>query len=409
MNDCMASSNISSPGHRRIVERDFPSIKGLVFLASSGRAPMPRRTVDRMHEIVSGGLRDPKDECDEEGLLEDFRREAAGLLHSRRDEVTFVPSTTRGISLFADSVNWKRSDEVVICRNEYPSNVFPWLNAAKRHGLKVKWVVPDGDIVDEGAIEAALNDRTKVLAISHVQFASGQRMDVQRLSTACETHGAYLFLDAIQSLGAVEVSVRNSGIAGLSAGGYKWLCGPRGSGLLFVSKDAMDGLCHHEMAWNTIDKKESREIWRRILLGNPHSTAYPASSGISGFDVSVESFVQMAGLTESIRYLRGLSVRDIERRIRRLTAHLMSRLDREGFEVVTPGSSNRMAGIVSFIGGRRVNSAREADWFTERLGNVRMYVRHGMFRASPHFFNDRRDIDDAVNRLAPLCRERGIL
>lgn len=409
MKNELTSSDISSPGHRRIVDRDFPSIRGLAFLASSGRAPMPRPTIDRMQEVVSRGLRDPKDECDEEGLLEEFRKEAAGLLRSRRNEVTFVPSTTRGISLFADSVAWKRPDEIVICRNEYPSNVFPWLNVAKRYGLKVRWVVPDGDIVDEEAIEAALTDRTRVLPLSHVQFASGQKMDIKRLSKACAEHGTLLFLDAIQSLGAVDVNLRDSGVAGLSAGGYKWLCGPRGSGLLFVSNAVMDGLRHHEMAWNTIDKGASKNIWKRIMVGDSPATSYPSSSTISGFDVSVESFVQMAGLTESIRYLRGLSTRDIEKRIRGLTSHIFSRLRGEGFDIITPVERGRNAGIVSFQGQRRVKSLREADWLTEELGNVRMYIRNGLFRVSPHFFNDRKDVDEAVDRLTTLCRQKGML
>ena len=124
---------------------------------------------------------------------------------------------------------------------EYPSNIYPWMNLAGR-GVSVRLVPSrDGRIWPEDLV-AAMDATTRVLAISHVEFASGFRNDLDRLAELCHARGVALFVDAIQGLGPLVIDVRKTPIDFLAADGHKWLLGPEGAGLLFVRRDWIDRL-----------------------------------------------------------------------------------------------------------------------------------------------------------------------
>jgi len=234
--------DIASASHTRWVERNFPGLEGVIYLASAGRAPIPQVSQREMRRAYHEAFEDVNSVIDESLYLKNFREQAARLINARTDEIAFTTSTTAGINQFANSVNWRRGDKVLVPDLEYPSNVIPWERVAKEKGARVLGIRSVNGLVPIEEIERRLDDRTKVLAISLVEFSTGQRFPLQRLSEACREHGTLLFLDAVQALGAIDVDTSKADIAGLSAGGYKWLCGPLGSGLLYVSRRHADEL-----------------------------------------------------------------------------------------------------------------------------------------------------------------------
>ena len=249
-----------------------------------------------------------------------------------------------------------------------------------------------------------------MLPISLVEFASGQRFDLKHLSDICERTGTLLFLDAIQALGAIKVDVKAADIAGISAGGYKWLCGPIGSGVLYVSSAHVEELNSVSAHWRAIEERQRKHLWSHVVTGGSLAVdSVRTSKDASAFEFSTEEIVQMAGLSESLKFLNSIGTKRIEERIGRLNDFLLDKLDDSGFSILTPRAREERAGIVSFYAKRRVGSVRESERIAKSLGMVKLVVRGGLFRSAAHFFNTKKDIETAVRRLATVCRKRGLL
>lgn len=404
------SREISDPAYSRWVSKTFPALKGSVFLGSAGRAPMPVQTLEAMEELVKSWRTSLTRDKSEDEILAEFKKEASLFLGARTDEVAFVPSTTFGINMFAGAVRWRKGDEIVICDVEYPANVFPWALAAHQSRAKLVTVRSKNGIVDEGDIGNAMSDRTRLVALSHVQFGSGQRMNPDHVSEMCEQHGAALFLDSIQALGAVKFNVRKTRVAGLCAGGYKWMCGPVGSGILHISREVIADMKPQTVSWTALDAEQRKEAWQKVVLGGYQAeTGLSLAKHIGVFEAANESMVQEKGLAESIRFLRSLGLANIEARIHTLNDYLLEQLDAEGFEVVTPRERARRAGILAFCGKKHVESMDDEARILKELGNVKVAIRQGVFRTGVHFFNCKEDIDAAVSKLSGICRKRGLV
>jgi cysteine desulfurase/selenocysteine lyase len=401
----MIPLEISSRKHDEWVRKNFPEISGLVYLASAGRGPMPARAVRAMHTILERESSTMRYILEDGRILREFRDEASRLLCAHRDEVAFVTSTTHGINLFANSVRWKKGDNVVLGNIEYPSNIFPWVRIAETRGLEIKKIRARNGLLDVEDYAKAVDDRTRVLPISLVQFSNGQRMDLDRLTEICEEHGTMLFLDAIQALGAIKLDVRSYDIAGISAGGYKWLCGPLGSGILYVSNAIREELEPEMISWFGLEERQRKSLWQRVVSGGDLIDAHVHTSrDASAFDHSFENYIEVVGLTESIRFLRKIGLARIEMRILKLTDYFIERIDAEKFKLLTPREHERRAGILSFSfwNGRLKES--QAKKIEKALGKIRLVVRGNSIRSATHFFNSKKDIDSAIRALRRISR-----
>ncbi|MEM3038790.1 MAG: aminotransferase class V-fold PLP-dependent enzyme [Thermoplasmata archaeon] len=387
------------------MRRNFPAIRGLVFLASAGRAPMPVCTIKAMQSILARESEKMRHILDERPIIQDFRTQASRLIGARKDEVAFVTSTTNGINLFANAVRWKPGDNIVIGNIEYPANIIPWVRVAEKRGLEIRRVEAKKGLLSAEDYEKAVDDRTKVLPVSLVQFSNGQRMDIGRLSEICNRHGTMLFLDSIQALGAIKVDVRSYDISGISAGGYKWLCGPLGSGILYISKDAREELDPEMISWFGLEKGKQKSLWRKVVSGgNLVDRRIKASLSASAFDHYFENYIEVVGLTESIRFLRGIGLEKIERRILELTDYFIERLDAEDMDILTPRNPQERAGILSFSFWKGRISLGRARKIERALGKVKLAVRMNCIRSATHFFNSKEDIDIAIDAIRAASR-----
>jgi len=401
----MIPLEISSRKHDEWVRKNFPEISGLVYLASAGRGPMPARAARAMHTILERESSTMRFILEDGRISREFRDEASRLLCAHRDEVAFVTSTTHGINLFANSVRWKKGDNIVLGNIEYPSNIYPWVRIAETRGLEIKKIRARNGLLDVEDYAKAVDDRTRVLPISLVQFSNGQRMDLDRLTEICEEHGTMLFLDAIQALGAIKLDVRSYDIAGISAGGYKWLCGPLGSGILYVSNAIREELEPEMISWFGLEERQRKSLWQRVVSGGDLIDAHVRTSrDASAFDHSFENYIEVVGLTESIRFLRKIGLARIEKRILELTDYFIERIDAEKFKLLTPREHERRAGILSFSfwNGRLKES--QAKKIEKALGKIRLVVRGNSIRSATHFFNSKKDIDSAIRALRRISR-----
>lgn len=293
-------------------DEQFPVARHWAYLDHAAVAPLPRRSGDVLRHWVDRQERDGVVIWPEHGhRVEEIRGTAAALINAHRDEIAFVASTTHGIGLIAEGFPWKPGDTVVTAADEYPSNLFPWMNLESR-GVGVRMVpTRDGRIWPEDLVKA-IDRTTRLLAISHVEFATGFRNDLNVLAELCHERGIALFVDAIQGLGPHRVDVRQTPIDFLAADGHKWLLGPEGAGLMFVRGDWIDRLRPIGVGWHSVigsynapvpefRLKPSAQRWEGGSFNMPGLLALGASLDLFfewGLDAVTE---RIAGRAEAVR------------------------------------------------------------------------------------------------------------
>ncbi len=325
--------------------------------------------------------------CWDEGV-ERVRDVAGRLIGADSEEIALVPNTTAGISLVAEGFPWREGDNVVTVAGEFPSNLYPWMNLADR-GVSERRVEPHGVAIDPNRIAEACDERTRIVAVSWVGYATGWRIDVAEMARVAHDRGALLFLDAIQGLGVFPINVRSADVDFLAADGHKWMLGPEGAGLFYIRREHLDLLRPLGVGWHSV--VHARDFSRIELDVRREAARYEGGSqnmvGFLGLGASLE-LLSALGLTpdESPLAERVLEIGDLA----------CGRLSQIGAKIVSSREGDRRSGIISFeLPGK--DPMRAAHRCTE-LG-VALSCRGGRLRISPHAYTNEEDVDRLIEAL----------
>ena len=362
-----------------IARAEFPVTARWAYLDHAAIAPLPRRSGDAMRAWVA---EQEANGCvnwlDWRNELEVIRRRAASLINAEPAEIAFVTSTTMGIGLIAEGFPWDDGDNVVTASEEYPSNLFPWKNLASR-GVETRLVRSrEGRIWPEDLIDS-MDARTRVLAISHVEFASGFRNDLDALAELCHARGVALFVDAIQGLGPLTIDVKRTPIDFLAADGHKWLLGPEGAGLMFVRADWIDRLRPILVGSNSVTSSY-----------NDPEPAFDLKPDAGRWEGGCYNFAGLLGLGKSLEIFLELGPDRVSDRILDRAEGVRERARSAGWEVIgsdRPG--DRSAIVVLDLDGSDNNAVARAL----RAQGVSISCRRGKLRVSPHLYNGDDDLD----------------
>jgi selenocysteine lyase/cysteine desulfurase len=366
--------------------RQMPAAEEWAYFDHAAVAPIPAAAASALVEWTDdiarhGGAAWLKWKARREAL----RTRAAELIGAAPEEIGLVRSTTEGINIVAEGYPWQAGDNVVTLADEFPSNLYPWMNQAHR-GVETRRVPTDAGRVDLDRLAAACDARTRIVSISWVGYASGWRNDVAKVAELAHRAGTLFFLDAIQGLGAFPLDVRQAGVDFLAADGHKWLLGPEGAGLFFIRREHLDRLHPIGVGWHSV--KQGSDYTRiELTLKDSAERFEGGSANMAGF----------AALEASVRTLMDLDVAAIEQRILEITDLACERLLSAGANV----SSHRRetahnSGIILF------------DWPGEdplavkrRLLDRKVLVssRAGKLRISPHAYGNAADIDRLIDGL----------
>jgi len=317
--------------------------------------------------------------------IDHVRQAAARLLNAHADEITFVKNTSEGINYVANGVPWVTGDNVVSTTMEFPANVYPWMNLAQR-GVELRSVPEEDGRVPFDRLAGAIDKRTRVVAISAVQWSNGFRIDLTRLGELCQEKGVLLCVDAIQGLGVHPIDVRAMNIDFLSADGHKWLCGPDGLGVFYCRRELIGHLRPTELGYLCM-KQDFDTAERRIDL---HDDA-------RRFDSGAYNVAGICALGASMNLLLETGIEEIQRRIKRLTDQLVEGLRRKGWKVCSPRTPSEWSGIVSFESDKQDMVALKQHLLDEF--KIVISRRLGRLRASPHFYNSPDEVEQLIEAL----------
>lgn len=369
-----------------LIAREFPE-GDLVYLNHAAVAPWPARTVAAVAGFAQRCLGEAAWHYPAWLQVEtELRTRAARLLGTDAGQVALLKNTSEALSVVAHGFPWAAGDNVVFPAEEFPSNRIVWQSLAAR-GVEARPIPLLGVTDPEQALLDAFDRRTRLLSVSSVQYASGLRLDLDRLGQATRRSGVALCVDAVQGLGVVDHPVEDLNIDFLMADGHKWLLGPEGLGLFYCRGAWQERLVLHQFGWRMTAHPEDFDAiqWR------------PAPSA-RRFECGSPNMVGIHGLNASLSLLEEIGIAEIGRRVEARVDLLLDGLSAlPGVRVVTPRPGSARAGIASFI------PAPHASWvpkdLLERLTAERVFgaARGAGIRLSPHFYTPIEHLERALS------------
>lgn len=351
----------------------------LTFFNHAGVSPIPRRARDVMKEFLDEVCaRSMANRKKWYGEIRKGRQLAADMLHCNAEEIAFIKNTSEGVSMIANGLNLSPGDNVVTTDIEYPANIYPWMRLSK-NGVNLKLVPNKNGRVPFEDLASAVDESTRVIALSSVEFSTGFRHDLKQIGEFCRERGIFFFVDGIQSVGALELDVKDCRISALSAGAQKWLLGPEGAGILFVDQSVLDRVEPTVVGATTVEKPEEYLDYR-----------YVPKKDAEKFESGALNVAGILGMGAAMEVLLEIGIPNVEKRIFDLTDRLCEGLLKKGYGVYSSRSGREKSGIVLFS-----NEKHSADDLSERLieKNIVITVRYGRVRVSPHFHNTPDQID----------------
>jgi selenocysteine lyase/cysteine desulfurase len=359
----------------------FEVTKRYAYLNHASVGGLPRPVVEAMtHYLHSRAASGSEALVDWEAhIIERVRQQVAGFLGAHRDEIAFTGSVSHGLNIVAAGLDWQPGDNVVCAETEFPANVYPWTNL-RRRGVEVRLVPARDNRILTKDVKDAVDTRTRLVAISFVEFASGYRNDLDALAGICHARGAYLCVDGIQGLGALHFSVRETPVDVMAGHAAKWMLGPIGAGFLYVRRELLDTLDPVMAGWRSVVDREAYFSYDSPLRETADRFE-PGSPNVAG----------LVGLGTAVELLLDVGQDTIEARIFELTDYLIDRLRAQGCAIVSPVTHRgERSGIVSFR-----PPAIDLPTFAERLhaAGVIVSMRGDAIRVSPHFYNTIEDLE----------------
>jgi cysteine desulfurase / selenocysteine lyase len=312
----------------------------------------------------------------------------ARLLAVPASDVALLSSASEALNVFANSIDWRPGDEVLISDLEFPSGVLAWLRLRER-GVKVRVLASRKGVVPLDEFEAAIGPATRIVCVSHVSYKTGARIPFLReLSTAAHAQDAMLVVDATQSLGRMPVPVE--GVDFLVASTYKWLLGVHGLGVAYLAPSARARISEGAVGWYSVQNLFAPDRFER----------YEAKPGARWMMTGMPAFPAIYALRRSVDFLLERNIGQLDEDLKPVVRALHEGVRQLGVELLTPPDAEYASGIVSF----RHPECEQIGALLEEDGVI-VWSGDGRVRASVHLYNDMEDVDRLLRMLHSSIEE----
>ncbi|HIC89903.1 MAG TPA: aminotransferase class V-fold PLP-dependent enzyme [Anaerolineae bacterium] len=381
----------------QIVDRiraELPAVQRYVYLNTGTAGPLSHRTADALAALASAELTQGRIHPDNYepimATINELREHLARLMGADVDEIALTHHTTDGMNIATWGLNWRPGDELLTTNLEHEGGLLPLYMVRQRFGVTIRFAnlgLGGGDVA--ARIEQAITPRTRLLSISHVSFRTGALLPLDEIVDVAHRHGVLVVVDGAQSAGAIPVDMHALGVDFYAIPGQKWLCGPEGTGALYVRRDRISELNPTFVGYFSTEGSPPMDMTGYFM---------PAP-GARRYEVSTMYYPGLAGWLESLRWLEELGSEWIYGRIQVITGRWRAMLDSiPGAGLLTPAS---YAGLTSFtVEGLDPEQATQA--LVEQGILIRYVDQPYCLRVSTGFYNNENDLvclRDALERL----------
>lgn len=383
-----------APGNEdywRMVKRQFPLEDKLIYLNAANVCPASRGVLDRHLEYLRDFQANPsfQNRSKYEAMAERARGKAAALLGCDKEEIAFTRNTSESTNTVVNGLDLREGDEIIITAHNHPSNNDSWKVRARRYRLVVKEaVVPipaksRQQLID--SIASLVTPRTKVIAITHVTNTTGNFYPAKEIASLARQKNIWMHLDGAQSLGALNVNLRDIGCDSYAGSAHKWLMGPLEAGLLYVRTARIN------------------ELWPQVVTAGWSDRV----AGARKFEVyGQRDNPRLVAVEAAFDFLQLIGMEHVDARLRALVKRAKEQLSEiPGVELKTSLDPQLSGGVIKFnVRNRPLKEIYDQLWARRRIAIAQTAAGDAQgLRISPHIYNTMDEIDQAVAAVKELA------
>ena len=371
------------------VRAEFPVLKTKAYMNSAAHGP----TLKSVHDATEEWWRHRINE--ERVEPPDAASEAAKMLNVGTDEICWVNRVSQALNTVASMMKPERGENIVVTDLGYQSNVYVWM-PYREHGVEIRRIRHRDGVIDVGDFEKAVDDETRAVCVSEIEWTSGVRYPMKEISEIAHSHGAYVVNDAYQAMGAVNVDVEAEDVDFFTFGSEKWLCCPAMTGVLYVKRSLHDVFQPTYMNYHGVEEAfRDGAPWEKPGHDNIESYSGSLYPDARKYDRSCVSEEHTWGFHACLSYFNQLGTENIQRRTAELSQRLIDGLREQPVKVNTPVEPGERGGLVTYDTGSFEKNQEIYDEL--RMNDVVVAHRYaagvGGIRVSCHFFNTEEEVD----------------
>ena len=367
----------------------FGPFGGRAWFNTAHQGPLPRGAVAAAQhaahlKAAPHLIRDD----DFKDVPEHLRRLLADLVGGSPEQIVLGNSTSYGLHLIANGLDWHEGDEVLTIDGDYPATVLPWRRLGPI-GVQVRAVRPVSGLLTPGQLAAEIRPCTRLVAVTWVDSFTGRTLDLNGLADVCRRAGVPLIVNASQALGARPIDVAATPVDAVVSCGYKWLCGPYGTGFAWLHRDLLDRLRPQQAYWLAMQAGRGLDEMR--------GTTVRDDLGVRAFDVFCPAaFASTLPWIAALRLFLDVGVSAVADHDQHLVERLLSGLDTGQYDIISPRAGPARSTLIVLARRDGSTSARHRQ-LTE--AGVDGAFREGNLRLSAHLFNTQAEIDRTLGLL----------
>lgn len=359
-----------------------------IWFNCAHQGPLPRIAVQAAEEVLRQKVTPHLIEDDDFVAVPNrLKVSLARLIGASPEEIILGNSASYGLHVLRNGIAWQTGDEILVAEGDFPATVYPWLGLQQR-GVRVRFLKPSGNVLRADEIAQALTPATRLLALSWVNSFNGSILDLSGIAQICRKNRVVWVVNGSQGIGALPIDVQNADADAIVCCGYKWLCGPYGTGFCWIKPHLRKQLIPAQDYWLP-------NVWGRENLQDYNMKA---ELGSAAFDVfCTANFLNYVPWNASLELLLQVGVSAIEEHNLALVEHLVSGIKKSKYRVISPADAARISAIV-VISHHQASKNREIHCLLKKAG-IDIAFRNGNLRFSLHLYNTAEEVERAISVL----------
>ena len=378
--------------------KDFELEQGHTWLNAASEGPIPKVSARALHQAATWKLSPHRLTIPKfQQVPLELKKAIATLIHVPADEVILGNSATYGLHLLANGLPFKKGDEIILMRNDFPTDILPWLHL-KAQGVIVHQLKGKGEVLTPKEVEAAVTPKTKVVCLPYVHTFSGLGLDIQAIGNICRRQSILFIVNLSQAVGAFAVDLSKLPVDAAVCAGYKWLLGPYGTGFCWMKARVREQLDYPQAYWIALMDERS--------LASTGELTLKADRSARRFDVfGTANFFNYVPWTASIKYLAGIGMDTVWRHNQDLVGQIIEGLDKQ-FKLLSSANKNECTNIVVFSHQDSVQNTKVYEYLKAQGFYAALWKNK--LRIAPHIYNTRKDIKRLLAALKKLLQSSKI-
>ena len=359
----------------------FAAVRSFTYLNTAAIGPLPNQTVravaSQLEDVAANGSGSL---CKWFETRDRVRGLVASMLGVEPEDIGFTRNTSDGLCAVASGIAWAPGDNIVSFENEFPANYYPWKKLRDEEGVELRLCPEREGGMDLDELCGLIDERTRLVTLSAVQYSTGYRLDLERVGRATRDAGSLFAVDMIQAFGAVPLDLKASKVDIAAGGSYKWLCAPQGCGVLYLGERARQAVRPTSYSWMGVG-----DPW------NFEKREQQCRSDTAAWETGMIGFSLLYGLEQSLTLLSSIGIGKIARYLRELTDLFCEIIPLDRYSIVSPRSPAERSQIICIEPKNGMDAIAVAN--SLRSKNIIVSARGRRVRVAPHFFNDLTDIE----------------